>query len=202
MNHRRNVSLGFTEGTVPAGTHICQIFNDDDERNDVLVRFILSGLRASERVTCFSERANAAELETVFTAHDLSYAQLTASEAFSLAPTSKVYFEGGQFDPERMLERLACFYDEGVAQGYVGSRILGEMIPEVHELPGGSRLFEYEARISLLLQRLPLTAVCQYDARSFDGATILDVLRVHPMMLVRGSVVHNPFFIPPEVFLA
>jgi hypothetical protein len=30
----------------------------------------------------------------------------------------------------------------------------------------------------------------------------MDILKVHPFMVVRNSVVRNPFFIPPEEFLA
>lgn len=61
---------------------------------------------------------------------------------------------------------------------------------------------EYEARVSLLLRDHPVTAVCQYDARAFDGAVIMDVLKVHPLMVIRGAVVHNPFFVRPEDYLA
>ena len=76
------------------------------------------------------------------------------------------------------------------------------MSPEVQNVEGGNRLLEYESRVSLLLREHPVTAVCQYDARCFSGAMIMDILKVHPMMVVRGSVVHNPFFIPPEEFLS
>ena len=47
-----------------------------------------------------------------------------------------------------------------------------------------------------------MTAVCQYDAHDFGGDLIMDILKVHPLMVLRGSVVHNPFFIQPEDFLA
>jgi hypothetical protein len=47
-----------------------------------------------------------------------------------------------------------------------------------------------------------MTTMCQYDARVFDGAVLLDVLKVHPAMVVRGNVIHNPFFIPPDEYLA
>jgi len=30
----------------------------------------------------------------------------------------------------------------------------------------------------------------------------MEILKVHPLMVIRGSVVHNPFFINPEEFLA
>jgi len=61
---------------------------------------------------------------------------------------------------------------------------------------------EYECKVSVLLQEKPVTAVCEYEASGFDGATIMDVLRVHPMMVVRGSVVHNPYFVPPAEYLS
>ena len=61
---------------------------------------------------------------------------------------------------------------------------------------------EYEARINLLVREVPSTIICQYDARLFDGATLYGILSVHPMMIVHGQVVRNPYYIEPEVFLA
>jgi hypothetical protein len=60
---------------------------------------------------------------------------------------------------------------------------------------------EYEARVTMFLRRCPATAVCQYDSRVFDGETIMEVLKVHPYMVVRGGVVNNPFFYQPEDYL-
>jgi len=119
----------------------------------------------------------------------------------TLAGTKDVYFENGSFDPERMLGVLRNYHEDSVSGGYPAARVIGEMAPMVQHVPGGNRLLEYEARVSILLRDHPVTAVCQYDARAFDGAVIMDILKVHPFMVVRGSVVHNPFFIPPEEFL-
>ena len=118
-----------------------------------------------------------------------------------LSGTRDVYFPDDRFDPDRMLGLLADFHRESVQAGYRAARVIGEMLPEVLELPGGERLLEYECRVTLLLREVPVTSVCQYDARTFDGATIMDVLKVHPQMVVRGAVINNPFYIPPEAFL-
>jgi hypothetical protein len=75
------------------------------------------------------------------------------------------------------------------------------MTPEVEHVPGGDRLLEYESRVSLMVREKPVTAVCQYDANQFSGAAIMNILKVHPKMIVNGIVVHNPFFIEPEQFL-
>ena len=113
-----------------------------------------------------------------------------------------MYFEGGKFEPERMLGLLQEFYENSIKQNQSGARVIGEMTPEIEHVPGGSRLLEYESKVSLLLKKFPINAVCQYDARSFDGSTIMDVLKVHPYMIIRGSVVRNPFFIQPEEYLS
>jgi hypothetical protein len=49
---------------------------------------------------------------------------------------------------------------------------------------------------------VPLTVMCQYDARKFDGSTIYDVINVHPIMIVRGHILRNPFYVPPDQFIA
>ena len=195
------ISLGFTEQQFPAGVHICQIFGDDDERKDALFKFLLSGLQAGERVTCFSEKVDKTDLAKFMTQNGIPYDKVADSGALTLSGTEDVYFQDNRFDPERMLQVLSQYHTESMQQGYSASRIIGEMDPRVQRIPGGSRLLEYEAKVSLLLRERPMTAVCQYDSHGFDGATIMDILKVHPLMVVRGSVVHNPFFIPPEEFL-
>jgi len=59
---RRTVRLGFADGAFPVGTHICQIFGDDVERQDALMAFLLSGLQDGERTACFSEKVDPSAL--------------------------------------------------------------------------------------------------------------------------------------------
>jgi hypothetical protein len=113
-----------------------------------------------------------------------------------------VYFKENTFDPERLLDLLKEFYHSSQNTNLTGARVIGEMPPEITRIHGGSRLLEYESKVSILLRDNPITAVCQYDARLFDGATILDILKVHPYMIVRGTVVNNPFFVQPEEYLS
>ncbi|KAF0235042.1 MAG: hypothetical protein FD177_201 [Desulfovibrionaceae bacterium] len=195
------ISLGFTGQRFAPGVHICQIFSDDDERQAALLKFILSGLREGEGARCFSDNLAEEAVEEYLFRYGVSYQEARQSGALALARTKDVYFKDDAFDPDRMLGLLRAFQADTVAQGFSAARVIGEMTPDVQHIPGGSRLLEYEARVSLLLRECPVTAVCQYDARRFDGATIMDVLKVHPLMVVRGSVVHNPFFVAPEEFL-
>lgn len=198
----KNISLGFTLQEFPPGIHVCQIFSSDEERLDALLKFVGSGLQAGERTSCFSDNITEAVLAEFLDGQGISCQEKRGSGALTLAGTREVYFQNNCFDPDRMLNLLAQYHLDSVAQGYPGARVIGEMTPEVGQLEGGDRLLEYEARVSLLLREHAVTAVCQYDARCFGGATIMDVLKVHPFMVIRGSVVRNPFALSPEEILA
>ena len=202
QNYTENVSLGFTKERVPVGTHICLIFSTEEERVDSLLKFMLAGLRTNERTVCFSEKLTEETVRDFLAENNISYKESKEQKAISLSGTSEVYFQDGIFDPDRMLNTLAAFYDEAQDLGFTASRVIGEMSPEIQTIPGGERLLEYESRVSIFLRDRPVTTVCQYNSKLFDGATIMDVLKVHPKMLVNGAVINNPFFIEPEAYLS
>ncbi len=199
---QRKVSLGFSHEEFDPGLHICQIVNGDEERIEAILKFVASGLEADENVACYSNEVDPPLLESAMPPTKPTFAEARNRGMFSHARTSSVYFKDGRFDPDRMVALLAEFLREALSAGRSGARVIGEMASEVLSMPGGSRLLEYESKITLLLRGKPMTAVCQYDARLFDGSTIMDVLKVHPLMIVRGAIVRNPFFTPPEEYLA
>ncbi|MDQ8203000.1 MEDS domain-containing protein [Pelagicoccus sp. SDUM812003] len=197
----RTISLGFARERVPEGTHLCLIFTSDQERTHALLSYLLSGLQSGDRCACFSDNVTEDEVRQFMQENGISYDERESSGAITLSAGSEVYFEGDRFEPQRMLDNLLRFYEEAIKADFQGARIIGEMSPEVERVTGGKRLLEYESRVSLLVKQHPITAVCQYDARVFDGATIMEILKVHPMMLVNGAVVRNPFYIEPEDYL-
>jgi hypothetical protein len=197
----QTVDLGFVDSRMPAGTHICQIYNLDEERNDSLLKYLLSGINSGERVTCFSDNITEDEIEEYFKEKGLSFNEARDKGDVSLSSTGAAYFQNDKFDPDIMLDLLTKFYDDAMKDGYPACRVIGEMSPEIDNVPGGSRLMEYECLVTRLLEDHPVTAVCQYDASKFDGGTIMEVLKVHPQMVVNGMVLNNPFFIPPDEYL-
>ena len=101
-----------------------------------------------------------------------------------------------------MLNTLRMYYDQAKAEGYRGCRVSGEMSWARKGLPGSDRLMEYESGVNRVVETHPVTAICQYDANEFDGDTILRCLEVHPYTIIRGQVIHNPFYMRPEEFMA
>jgi hypothetical protein len=86
--------------------------------------------------------------------------------------------------------------------GFSGIRSCGEMSWALKNIPGSDRLMEYETLLNTVGGEFPHSGMCQYDARLFDGATLLNILKVHPYMIAQGQIVKNPFYMRPDEFLA
>lgn len=69
----QTISLGFTPQEFPAGVHVCQIVSEDEEREQALLQFLLSGLCAGERTSCFSEHAPRDRVAEFFRGQGISY---------------------------------------------------------------------------------------------------------------------------------
>ena len=197
----RLISLGFTAERFPAGTHMCYIFNDDDERLELISKFVESGVRANETVGYFTDLLSPGEMRDRLRMSGAALPSATDDRRLAISPALATYCPEGRFEPAQMLQRLRQLYSSSVADGYAGARATGEMTWALRGVPGSERLIEYEALINTVVREYPTTAICQYDARRFDGGTLFDVLSVHPMMVIRGQVVRNPYYLEPDRFL-
>ncbi len=196
-----SVDLGFTDEHFPAGTHICQLYSEDAEREETLLKYLKSGLDNNERVACFSDKTDDDTVAQYLIASQLDSEKLKADSQLTISPVEPIYLKNNRFEPEEMLQLIESFHNDSVKSGQRAARIIGDMTPKITTIEGGDRLLEYEARVECLLETHPVTAVCQYNVDEFDGVTIMNVLKVHPLMLVKGTVIRNPFFIPPEQIL-
>jgi hypothetical protein len=189
--HNRQVSLGFTPDQYPEGTHICYLYDDDEERKRFMSAYVSSGLDGLETVTYIADVAPDL-LKPAIEALGAGSSQAHRNH-FVAASAVDTYCPDGHFVPDRMLERLRDMYALHPA-GCAGARVTGEMTWALRGIPGSDRLIEYEGRINDLSQTYPTTVLCQYDMRKFDGATIFDLLAVHPIMVVHGQIMRNPFY--------
>ena len=180
---------------------MCYIFNDDEERHQLIAKFIESGLLGHEKVTYLGSSFADKPVDDVLRRFGVGPLPEIKAGQFQALPADDVYCPGHVFLPERMLDRLCKHYSDSIAEGYAGARMSGEMEWALKGIPGSEHLIEYEARINTIHGEHPVTPICQYDARLFDGATLLAVWRVHPMMIIRGQVVRNPYYIPAEEYL-
>ncbi len=200
-NPRKEVDMGFTGEHFPEGTHMCLIYDNDEQRKIIIGQFLARGLTLGEQVFYFADMTTPKEIETWLQEAGLDLPSQKRNGEFETFKAEDVYYPTGRFEPSEMLARVSGCYDQAIQAGYHGSRASGEMSWALKGIPGSERLLEYEALINTIHDAHPITPICQYDARRFDGATLLNVLKVHPLMIVQGRIVQNPYYMPPEEFL-
>jgi DNA-binding CsgD family transcriptional regulator len=116
----------------------------------------------------------------------------------NVASAMDVYYPTGEFVPQATLDQIMKFYEISLADGARGCRSLGEMAWALRGVPGSDQVVEYEASINALVDKVPLNVLCQYDTEQFDGETIFEILCVHPLMVIRGQIMRNPYYSPSE----
>lgn len=198
---RPMISLGFDTEPYPMGTHMCFIFNDERERRWVMSKYIQSGLDDNEQVAYFVDTMSPADLKKWMRELGVSLPDELDGRQYRFADAEPAYCPDGTFNVPRMIDTVAEAYHRSIREGYAGARLAGEMTWAKRGNPGSENLAEYECGVNVLVRTVPTTAVCQFDAQRFDGATLYDILSVHPMMIVHGQVVRNPYYVEPEVFL-
>lgn len=200
MNRSRQIALGFSPESFTEGHHIVYIYNDDVERKRTMAKFLQQGLLDDEKVLYLVDDISPDEMKVELM--NLGVDVDKKQNDFDITAGHYTRCPDNYFSPEFMLSVVADYYDDAIKAGYTGARGAGEMSWALVEGRASiPELLEYEARLTDILKHHPLTTVCQYDARRFDGALIMDMLSVHPMMIVRGQLVKNPSFVEPDIFL-
>ena len=197
---KREISMGFSDEKFSEGQHIIYLYNDDQERKKTVAKFLKQGLLENEKLLYLVDDISPQEIKNEMRALGVDVPD--AQNAFDIIPGHYTCCPDHYFTADFMLSTVGDFYKRALQEGFAGARGAGEMSWALVEGRANfQELVQYEAQLNVILQEYPLTTVCQYDARRFDGAVIMDMLSVHPLMVVRGQLVMNPSYIEPKDFL-
>ncbi len=111
------------------------------------------------------------------------------------------YLTNGVFDPSAVLAKIDRYLKEALADGFTGLCATGELM----NVPSDElwrQIVWYEAQINENFTRLPFTGLCRYPRTVVPANRVQDVLRTHPIAVVRGETCDNPFYERPALALS
>ena len=184
------------------GDHICGFYRKPAERDNILIPFLVEGLKAGDKCTCVVDSCTPDDVLASMSEHIevdpyVSVCQLEVLDSYG------TYLADGGFLPERMLK----FWETKARQspgpdGPVPARNIGDMSWAHRDESVVSVLMGYESELNRIMSNFPQVNLCLYDLTRCSGELIMDVLKTHPKALLGGMVIDNPYYLDPDEFLA
>jgi hypothetical protein len=182
------------------GDHVCALYSGSAGRDEVLVRYLLEGIREGDRCICFLEDADrrgvVEQLRSL-----LGERAPMASEQVTLLEFDQTYLRHGGLSQDGWFEfldqRLGATGDE---RGSPVTRAAGEMTWSHRTTRGGGEvLCSHEAKLNHFASRRLQILLCLYDVQRFNGEVVIDVLRAHRKVISSNMIVDNPFYVESEL---
>jgi hypothetical protein len=130
---------------------------------------------------------------------DIDLGPVLARQQLDVRTPAETYLREGEFSTDRMLEFWDQTIGEALSDEFGLVRGVGEMTWASRALPD---VVGYEARLNRFLPRYPQIFLCMYEVARFSGDVLVDILKVHPKVLLGSTVIENPYYIEPDEFLA
>lgn len=182
------------------GDHVCAFYSGPTERDEVLLPYLREGLRRGEKCVCVVDATDPeAVLAALGTEPDIAPG---LEDQLDVRRSSETYLLDGRFSINRMLDFWDVTVGGAVAGGYSFARAVGEMTWALRRMPGVEDLVRYESELNRFLPRYPQMILCLYDLEEFNAEILVDMLKTHPRVLLRGMILDNPYFLEPDEFLA
>lgn len=182
--------------------HICAFFNSSDEEFRVTLPFIREGLKQGSRVVLGLRDRDIEEHPRRLRAAGVHVEDQVASGRLELMRAHDAYFPDGRFDADGMLESVREILEEGHRAGFDEVRIVGHCECVLQDERTVRDFLRYESRLNLMLPEYPDIAICAYDSQQVGTMMALEIFRTHPLVIIAGQVVENPYYEPTEKFLA
>ena len=191
------VPSGIDEIELAPGSHVCAFYRGDSDRDQLLDAYLGAGLTAGDKCICVVDTAQTARrLESLTPA-----AGRPGHRQLDIHLPETTYLAGGEFTPGDMLAFWTTGMTNAALEGYSFYRLVGEMTWALRDAPGVEHLVGYESELNRVTPSYPVVVLCLYDLDRFSGEVVVNIVKTHPQVLVRGILVENPYYVGPDEFL-
>jgi hypothetical protein len=181
--------------------HICAFFNGLDEQHRVLRSFIKDGLDQGEKAFHLVDPELREDHLRRLAEAGINVQEAMGTGQLEVRPWQDGPLGGGRFNQDTWLASFEEVLRAGPAAGYLQTRFLAHMEWALVDLPGVDDLIEFETLVNYVVVKYEGAVICAYDLSKFGGSVVLDALRTHPVVIMGGLLLENPFFVPPDEFL-
>ncbi|MFC1490078.1 MEDS domain-containing protein [Candidatus Latescibacterota bacterium] len=201
---QERIKLGFHKHECNNGVHFCGLYENEQERDEIILGYLRQGIICNDRVLYTPTERSVEDFYQKFSEKypdDLSL--LHENPNLTINTADDLYYENGNFSPLRMNKNLGKFYEAAQKDKKVNIRTTAEMIWVLDKNLDKTKHMAYESLLNYFIPGKSWISICMYNINRFDGKTIMQVLQTHPYTISKGCMItKNPYYIHPDVWLA
>ena len=206
--HRNNILEGYNYGfyepsTLETGTHICSLYDSDEDFLKNLTAFIVDGLKNNEAVAYVGIHTDVNTIITSLAHHVSSISNCLSSGQLQFSTAEESYLKDGCFCGDRMIKLFKENSQTAKDKGFSAYRVTGQLHWSLKTLPLTDALIEYESRVNKEVFTDPFCiGLCHYDMRTYPKEVLNKQIDIHPLCHIANELYHNQFYIPPDLYLS
>jgi PAS domain S-box-containing protein len=171
-------------GDVPWSTHFCQFYQSKEDLVELLVPYFKAGLEDNEFCMWItSEPLGVEEAQQVLEDALPGLNTLLEKGQMEILSYSEWYLQGGDFNPELVLEGWVDRLNQARLRGFDGLRLSGNTFWLEDDI--WDDFIHYEDMVNKVIGRYPMMALCTYSLDKCSASEILDVINTHKFTMAR-----------------
>jgi hypothetical protein len=191
------LDLGVTGIAATLGDHICGLYSNQDQRDQILLPFLEAGLAAGDKCICVVDGTEQNQVVAALGAHvDAAHSITTKQLEVIRAPD--MYLRSGGFSADEVIGSWKAAMSDVMYDGRFDVVRAVETWSRRDVVPDVDELMLLESEMNRFLPLFPQVVVCLYDIGRFGSGIIVDLLKTHPRMLIGGMLVENPYYTSPD----
>lgn len=176
------------------GIHVCAIYQNKDEQFSSLVPFFQEGFKKHERCLYIFDENTPEEIAANIQSSAPNPHTQDAPAGLEIVSSHETYMKDGSFDSDKMLSLVKEKIITSLQQGYSGVRAAGEMTWILSSDTPLETLVAYEQKLNAFYASQELIGLCQYHEDKFSPEFLIEMIRTHPYLLIRGQLYKNNYF--------
>lgn len=189
-----------THRLIKPGDHLVVLYKSEIEVIDTVISYLLAALERNEKCVYITGDADTDLIKSKLSIlcdlkHYIDINQLVFLDK------SETYSQSGTFVPDKMVKTLNMMGDKAIEEGFNGLAITGEISWVLEIEDGFEKIIEYEWKINEhVFNHERVSALCRYNMTKFSEEMIINIIELHPFIVLDNIVHENPFYIPSEGF--
>ena len=194
------LNLGVTGIEAALGDHICGLYSNQLQRDQILLPFLEAGLAAGDKCICVVDGTDPQEVVAALGSH-ADAAKSVADKQLEVIRAPDMYMRSGGFSADEVIGSWKAAMSDVMYDGRFDVVRAVETWSRRDVVPDMDELMTLESKMNRFLPLFPQVVVCLYDIDRFGSGIIVDLLKTHPRMLIGGMLVENPYYTSPDEFL-